>query len=277
MNATTPERLIEYNVVTGAQLSNVSVTGVSEVVSVRGSPGLAVLELVNGTYDLVDLATGLAVTISYAPPDHFVLTSEQFVIGSASDLVLLYAGPNASKIVLYNASSGATIGTLAVKTDATQAEAIASNSTIYVFDRVDAGIHAFSEVGGKFKLFYTFSQANVASYGIVQAGGSIVIYALSTNGTTHEPTVTFSLAEVPAALAPVPVPSSARLSASASSPSSDYALYLALAAGVVAVILAAVAIRGRRRPPATAATTPPPGTSGTPTPEPGSSPPPPTG
>src|SRR5208283_6039534 len=103
--------------------------------------------------------------------------------------------------------------------------------------------------GGTFKDLAAFARPNVGSYGLVQAGGSIVLYALATNSTVTEPTVTLWLAEIGAALLPVPVPSSAREGGAAASTntSTSYLVYLAIAAGLVAAILAAVAIRTRRR------------------------------
>ncbi|HLN51130.1 MAG TPA: hypothetical protein VK455_03625 [Thermoplasmata archaeon] len=254
LNGSTPERLAEFDLATGALLHNVSATGISEIVSFRGGPGLAALETVGGNYTLVGLTTGSAVALSYTPPANYDLVSSRFVTDSESDLVLLYAGPDNTKLVLYNTSNGSTLGTLQVASNASDAEGIASGAAIYVFVRTADGLHGWTEKGGTFKDLAAFARPNVGSYGLVQAGGSIVLYALATNSTVTEPTVTLWLAEIGAALLPVPVPSSAREGGAATSTntSTSYLVYLAIAAGLVAVILAAVAIRTRRRPPAAA-------------------------
>ncbi len=254
LNDSTAERLVEYDILTGDVIHNVSATGISEIVSFRGDPGLAIVQaLSTGTDSLISLSTGSAVAISYTPPADSNLTSASFVTDSPSVLVLLYAGLSNTKLVLYNTSDGDTEGTRTVGSNASEAEGIASGTTFYVFVRTADGIHGWSVKGGVFEDLAAFARPNVGTYGLVQAGGSVVIYALATDGSVKDPTVTLWLAEIGAALPPVPVPSSAREgAASSSNTSASYLVYLAIAAGLVAVVLVAVAIRTRRRPPAAA-------------------------
>ena len=244
---TSTERLVEYDAATGAVLANVSVSDVTGILSVRSGPSLAVLTGTHDSYVLVDLATGAAVPIAYSPPPGFTLNASSFAVGSADELALLYTGPGGAQLVLYNASSKLVGATLSLGENVSEAEALASGGTTYVFVRTPDGIEAWSERGGVFTGPAAVDRGPVTTYGIVQDGNAIAVYALSTNGTEDQPTVTLSLAELAAALAPVPGSPKVGAGAPAPNPTGGYLVDLAIAAGAVVALLAVVATLTRRR------------------------------
>ena len=277
---TGPERLVEYNLTTGAVVANLSTQGLSEVVSLRGAAGLALVETIGGNYSLISLATGDSVAIAYTPPSDYELVSANFVQGSPSALVLLYRGPLLSELVLYDTAGSQTLANLTLGVDAFEAEAIASGSTDYVFVRTSLGIDAWKESVGTFTNLSGIRQSGIQSYGLVQAANSILVYSLATTGgNTSDPIKSLMFTEIGASLPAVATPAIVRNrgatgTTSGSGPSPDWLLYLGIAVAAAAVLLAVVAVVTRRRPPrsATIPSTPPEGAS----PEPPVDPPPPT-
>ncbi|MFY9716983.1 MAG: kelch repeat-containing protein [Thermoplasmata archaeon] len=268
----TPERLVEYNLTSGAVEANVSVTGVSEITSLRGTTNLTLLELEDGNYSLFDLATGSAVGIAYVPPTGESLISADFVAGTTTTLALLYRGATTSELVLYDTASGKTLGKLALGGSTAEIEGIGSHGTNYLFVRTATGIGSWTESGGTFAALATINESHLESYGLVEAGTSILIYGLLTNGASSDPVKTMVLDEIGATLPAVTGPSaSSSGTAPASSSPTDYLLFLEIAAGAAAVLLAAVYIGTHRRPPAA---TPPP-TPGAAAPAPSAASPPP--
>jgi hypothetical protein len=255
---TDPEHLVEYNLTTGDVISNLTTSGMSEVVSVRGGTGLALLETMEGNYTLVDLSSGSEVAISYAPPTGYDFVSAAFAVNSPTTMVLLYRGPFASELDLYDTSTGQSIASVALGVDDLEAEAIASGSTYYVFARTGQGIEGWTEAGGTFTNLTPIVKPYVVSYGVVQAASSIVVYALvTTGGNASQPIRSFEMFEIGATLPAVPVPAGVKSGTSTGSGSSpDYLLYAAIAAAAVVLLLAVVFVATRRKPPAGSSPTP---------------------
>jgi hypothetical protein len=280
LTKTSTERLVEYSLASGDVLANVSVSNLSEVVAVRGASDLAVVETIGGNYSLISLPTGGSVTVDDSPPAYAHVLSETFVQDSSTVLVILYRANFSSDLVLYNTSSSTTIGNLTLGTDVLQGEGIAAGGTVYVFVRSAHALTGWSDPGGTFSNFTSIPLSGVVSFGLVQAGSSIVVYAIApTGGNSTEPIRELELTELGASLAAVPVPAGVKVVTGAIAPP-DYALYLGVVAGLVVLLLAVVALVGRRRraprgpPKPFAPASPPPGVSGEPAASPPPSPPP---
>ena len=250
----TPETLVEFNLTTGAQVANVTTSGVSEIVGVRGASNLALILDLDGNYSLVDLSNGHVVPVSYSAPDGDALESAAFVQGSPTALVLLYRGGNGSELVLYNTNGGTTLSSIAFGGNTFEAEGIANGGTFYLFVRTIQGIEGWTVHGSTFTALANVTEPAVQSYGLVQIGASIVVYSLATTGGNSTlPIKAFMIQEIPASLPPVPAPAvKAGTTSNAASPPTDYLLYLALVAGAVVVLLGVVAVVTRRKPPTTA-------------------------
>jgi hypothetical protein len=265
------ERLVAYNLTTGAELSNTSVTGLSEVEALRGNTGEAVVLDLGGNYSLVHLASGSAASVPYSAPANSSLISENFVQGSPSTLALLYRGPTTSELVLYDAASDSTVGQLSIGGNASLAQAVTNGATYYVFVRTGTGIEGWSEAGGAFHNLTNAIVPGIGTFGVVPAGGSLLLYSLTSNGNQSAPIRSLAFDEVGAALPTVAAPpSSTGASSSSSLPTDDYLLILGIVALAVVLLLAVIAIRTRRPPtgPAPGASPPPgapPATSAEPT------------
>ena len=255
---TTPERLVAFNLTTGAELSNTSATGLSELLSYRGSPGEAVVQDLEGNDSLVDLSTGSSVSVPYTPPAHSGLLSEAFAQGSPSTLVLLYRANASSELVLYDSASHTTLGALSIGGNTSQAQAVSDGSSYYAFVRTGTGIEGWTETGGVFSNLTNPTVPGIGSFGVTSVGSSLLLYSLDSNGNDSQPIRSLAFDEVGAAVPlPPPAPSTSSTSTSTSLPGADYVAILVVVAVVVVLLLAVIAMRGHRPPDAAGTTNQP--------------------
>lgn len=265
------ERLVAFDLASGREVSNMSVTGLSEIPSVRAGLSDAVVQNVGGNYSVLNFTTGATVPLSFPSLSGYFLISESFVTGSPSTLVLLFRNPNATELVLYDLATGQGVG---IPTDqsATTAEALYGGGAYYIFERVHAGVQGWTESAGEFSNLTMIIVPNLVSFGLVQVGSSILAFSLASNGNVPQPVVTLELAELGGTLPKIPgapVSSSPRNPSNPSGGSSpNYLLYLELVAAADVLLLAVVAVWRRRRsrsndriPPSGPSTQPPEGAS----------------
>ena len=251
---TATENLVEYNLTTGAVISNETTSGYSEVIAFRGTTGLAVLLNLWGNYSLVEVATLASVEIMDSPPNDASVVSETFAEGSSSTLLILYRGNLSSELVVYDTATQSVVASLNLGVDALDAQGIAVGAGTDVFVRSAAGLEGWVETAGAFANLTNVSLPGIVSYGIVQSGSGIVLYSIvDTGGNATQPIRELELVELGAALPAVtPPPGVSTTSsppASSSGASPDYALYLVLAAVAVVLILAVIAVMTRRKTP----------------------------
>ena len=158
LGTTSAERLLEFNLITGAQIANSSVTGLAEITGLRGSLGTAIVRGVDGNYSTVTLSTGAATEFSYSAPTGDDLVSAEFVQGSASTAILLDRGTNGSLLVLYDLATTHVTGTLALGQDVAEAEGIAGASSVYAFVRTTQGVEGWAESAGTFTPFTNLTE-----------------------------------------------------------------------------------------------------------------------
>jgi hypothetical protein len=254
VGVTTPERLVAFDLSTGAVLSNESVTGDSSILSLRAGLGDAVVRGVYGNDSVVTYASGAVVPVSVTVPTNTSVTSESFVAGSPDMLVVLYREPTSTELVLFDLSTGTVSASATLGPDLLDARGLYGSGTYYVFARSASVVYGWTEVGGTFRNLSSFAVAHIENFGVVQAGSGLLVYTLSTNGNVTAPLVTLSLEELGGALTEVPgrpsPPSSpGTTGTSSSSPNTTlYLEYLAIAGAAVGILLAVIAIATRRRP-----------------------------
>jgi hypothetical protein len=257
IGTTTPERLVQYDLGSGAVVSNASVTGLSEVVSVGGGPGWAVVRDLGGNDSVVALASGQTVSVPFTPSSGYDLLSERFETGGLANLVQLYRGPDASEVALVNLSTGATIATQAIDGNAADVQAVAAGSTHFVFVQTPAGLLGWKFAGGTWTNVTAVAEPGIVAFGVVQSGSSLLLYSVArTGGNASQPIEAIDLAEVGASLTPLPSPSAP--SSTGTSPLGTTTLTIVLVVVAVAdAVLLAVWVFRRRRPPTALGAVPP--------------------
>ncbi|MCI4357700.1 MAG: kelch motif-containing protein [Thermoplasmata archaeon] len=255
----TPERLVSFNLTTGQEDGNSSLSGIAKIVSLRSGTG-AIVESLGGNFTTIALDSGTVGAIGTNAPSGYHLLSAAYAVGSRSSAVLLYRGQNDSLLVLYDLAAHATIGSLPLGQDVSEAQAVGGGGAQYVFVRTSEGIDGWSESGGTFQNLSAIPLAGVVSYSLVQDGGSVLVCSLTSRGNSTQPIVSLNFAEIGASALPlVSAPPTSTPSSRSPTQQPNYLLYLAAVAGAVVVLLAVVAVVTRRRPPspATARTTSP--------------------
>ena len=248
VSSSTPEQLVAYDLASGQELANMSVRGLSGILSVRAGLGEAVVETVGGNYSVLNLTNGATVTVAPSVLSNSHLISESFVTGSPSDLVLLYRNPNSTQTILYDARSGQALSTLSTEQSATETQAEYGGGIFHVFDSVHSGLAGWSGSGNSFTNLSVIPEANLQSFGLVPIGPTVLLYSLVTNGNFSQAIVNLEFAEVGASLVNLTGPPGTRAPSTSSSASGpNYLLYLGLVAVAVVLLLAVIAVAGRRR------------------------------
>ncbi len=254
LGASTPERLVQFDATTGQVLSNVTVTGLASVVSSRGASSCVVVRNLGGNLSVINLADGSAVSLGYTPPAGSALLAARFVAGSASTLALLYRGATSSTGVLFDLATGTAVATLSLAGNVSDLQAIASGAATYVFASVPSGLEGWMERGGVWANLSGVDQAGIQSFGIVQDGSSLLLYAVArTGGNDSAPIKALVFAELGAGLPSLPAPPPASSIGPSATSDSVYLLYIGLVAVADAVALAVVFVWKRRRSPPTSA------------------------
>jgi hypothetical protein len=260
VGTSTPEQLVAFDLTTGAVLSNVTVVGLSSLLSLDAGTGHAVVKSVSGNDSVLDYAAGATVPVSVSVPVNTSVNSENFVAGTASTLLILYREPTTTELVLYDLASDSVIASKVLDQTFLEAKGLYSSGTYYLFARSHAEISGWTESGGTFQSLSTYAVAHLEAFGLVPAGADILVYALSTNGNVTAPIVTLSFEEVGAALpetpgrpapptpTPLPPPPPTITTVTKSTPNTMlYLEYLGIAAAAVVLLLAVIAVVSRKR------------------------------
>jgi hypothetical protein len=260
VGTSTPEQLVAFDLATGAVLSNVTVVGLSSLLSLDAGARYAVVKSVSGVDSVLNYAAGSTVPVSVSVPANTSVNSEYFVPGTADTLLILYREPKTTELVLYDPSSSSVIAVKVLDQTILAAEGLFSSGTYYLFAQSNAEIFGWTESGGTFHTLSTYAIRHLAGFGLVPVGSDILVYALSTNGNVTAPIVTLSFEEVgaafpgapgrPAPPTPTPVsppPPTVTTITNSVSNTMLYVEYLAVVAAAVVVLLAVIAVVGRKR------------------------------
>lgn len=266
--ATTPESLATYGLTTGTLLANASVTGYGQVVSVQSaptgaSPGNAILQQQAGNDSEVALGSGSTETVGFPAPANGTLVEERFVPGPSTTMLLRYRLPSAGRVVLYDPTTGTTIGAIPVDGDVADAEAIAAGNGFDVYVSNGTGFSGYAIGGtGTVSALPSVAAPGADAFGLAQVGGSILIYGMVPAASGPAGDRTLFLAEVGVGLpaltagAPSPPPSGSAPS-TGSSAAFNAVLYLGVPLVVAAAVLLVLAFWPRRREPSPAPAAPP--------------------
>lgn len=256
---TSPERLLTFNLNTGALLTNASVVDLDTLLSYRAAGGWATAQTLDGNYTALDVGSGTHVPVPVMAPANSDLVYESFAAGSAATVLLLYRTPTGEEASLVNLSSSTLVTEISLGGATTEVQALFANGVYYLAAATPSGIETWSEAGGAWTNLTSFRVTNPSNLGLVQSGSALLVYALLGSGPTTAPTESLYFGELGVALPPVSgsVPP-AGVTGATSAP--DHALFLGIAAAASVLILAGVAIWTRRRqaPPPAAETSPEP-------------------
>jgi hypothetical protein len=245
---TAVERLVEFDLASGREVANMSVTGLSEIASVSAGLGGVVVQNLGGNFSMLNLTTGATVPVSLPLPLGSLLISESFVTGAPSTLLVLFRSPDASEVVLYDLASHQIIANRTTDQSASMVEAIYGDATYYVFEEVHAGVQGWTESNGQFSNLRLILESNLETFGLVQVGSSILVYSLAATGQPPQPILTLEFAEVGAILPAISGPPATPGQPTSGGPStSNYLLYLGIVAAADVLLLAVIALWRRRR------------------------------
>ncbi|HYK93880.1 MAG TPA: hypothetical protein VEY07_07565, partial [Thermoplasmata archaeon] len=257
-----PEWLVTLDLTTGTIVSNASVTGVSTIDSVRGSSGWATVRNLDGSFSVLALATGSPRSVPALDSISGSLVSATFVTGSPSAILLRYRGASASETVLEDLSSGTAIATFPGDPSVSDVRALYSAGSYYVVSASSAGLRGWQVTAGTVSNLSVPPTTGIDRFDLVQAGGSILLYALVTASGGSQPIRALTLVEIPAALPSVTAGTPSTPTSGSSAAPVNYLLYLAITAVAGVLVLAVVAVWSRRKPPAAPASTVPAGPAG---------------
>jgi hypothetical protein len=185
--ASTPERLLEYDALTGALVENVSVSGLDSVTGFDCSDGWVFALNESDTPVLVSVATGATVAIEYSPGSTYAWVGASPVVGSTGTVALLFRGPSSDQLVLLVASSGQVVHTLTLPENTSGVHAFAAGDVDTVFAGTPGGIYRTVVSTGQSNALSMWHVPSLVRFGVAEVGSGFVAFGLSSNGSAQSP------------------------------------------------------------------------------------------
>ncbi|HUI38909.1 MAG TPA: hypothetical protein VLY85_04685, partial [Thermoplasmata archaeon] len=192
-NASTPERLLEYDAATGALVENVSVTGLTSLTAFDCADGwVFALDGTNAPL-LVSEGTGATVGVDYSPGSTYEWVGASPVTGGPGTVALLFRGPSSDRLVLLAPSGGRVVCTLTLPENTSGVRLFAVGDGDTVFASTPGGVYRSVVSAGQSDALPMWHVASLVRFGVAEVGTGFVAFALSSNGTTESPIDTLSL------------------------------------------------------------------------------------
>jgi PKD repeat protein len=190
------QSLVEYNLQNGTEMLTVSVPNCSSIVSFDSSSQLALLKMLDGSYELWNLSSS-----SYTNPptlDGFQLEDAQFATNSTDSLALLYGNSTSDIFSIYNMTSNMTIFSMNVAQDTsfmtlTQTGSDYQLVTAGSSNLTTSGITNYLIENGTTEQIAFYPMQNITSMGSTSADNGILVYTTENYGNSTNPLLNLTL------------------------------------------------------------------------------------
>ena len=245
-NATTPERLLVYDLSADALVSNVSVVGLGSLTGFDSTDSWAFAHDLANSPTVVNSSTGATVVLGYSAGAAYTWEDATPVAGAPGTLGLLFRGPSSDELALYSPSGARGPVTLVLPENTSTLHVFATGSQYSIFAGTPAGVDPYLVSSNLSKALPPWRIPSMVQFGVAPVGTGFVLYAVSSHGNRSEPIDDLSLdllGPFETGSSPGPVCSFGGIGCTTASELLGGILVFLVLAGVV------VFFRGRHRPP----------------------------
>ena len=190
----TNQYLVEYDVQSDSELLNMSVANVTNIISFNNLSHLAVLQLIDGSYELMNLSSGELVALPSMTGCS--MKGVQLAVDSTDSLGILYSNSTSNIFSIYNISSNTTSFSMNVSQSTSYLTLIQSESRYRLITSDSSGITSyFIENQSETHVFYPMQ--NITSMGATITNDGILVYTTENYGNSSYPLLNLTLTFIP--------------------------------------------------------------------------------
>jgi hypothetical protein len=209
-NATTPERLIAYDLDSGGIESNVSVTGLTSLGGFDCAGGWVSGVAPSGNVTLVATSTGLAIVVNVLSPTGSTLVGATPVGGASDDVALLYRGPSGEEAIVFDLEPETAVAVATVPGNVTSVAAESEGSDVYLFAGTPDSVLDYDLSGtGAASQLPAIAAPGLARFSVARTTYGLLVLTVPSRGGSTAPIENLSLTYLPLETPPASSPSSA--------------------------------------------------------------------
>lgn|GEM_PF-1776280 len=190
------QSLVEYNLQNGAEMLNIGIPNCSSIVSFDSSSQLALLKMLDGSYELLNLSSSEYINLPTL--DGFQLKDAQFATNSTDSLALLYDNSTSGILSIYNMTSRMTVFNMNVAQD-TSFMTLTQTGSDYQLATADSsnlttsGITNYLIENGTAEQIAFYPMQNITSMGSTSTDNGMLVYTTENYGNSTNPLLNLTL------------------------------------------------------------------------------------
>gem|GEM_PF-4357033 len=185
----TSQNLVQYNVETNTELLNISVTNVTNIISFNSLSNTAVLQMNDGSYELMNLSSVEVITLPSM--NGYTIENVQPAMNSTDSFGILYSNSNSSIFSIYNIYSNTSFN-MAVPQSTSGFALMQAGSRYQLITCEPSDITSYIiEYQTEASIFYPIE--NITSMGATLTDKGILVYTTENYGNSSYPLLNLTL------------------------------------------------------------------------------------
>jgi hypothetical protein len=187
----TSQHLVEYNVQSDSELLNMNVANVSNIISFNSLSHVAVLQLIDGSYELMNLSSRQLIVIPSM--SGYSIKSVQLAVNSTDSLGILYSNSTSNVFSIYNVSSGTASFSMNVSQSTSYLTLIQTEPGYRLITSDSSGITSYLIANQIARPSVLYPMGNITFMGATITNDGVLVYATENYGNYSYPLLNLSL------------------------------------------------------------------------------------
>ena len=191
----TTQNLIEYNLQSGLELLNMSVANISKIISFNHFSHVAVLQLIDGSYELLNLTSRELVSIP--PMSACEMKDVQLAMNSSDSLGVLYSNSTSSIFAIYKIPSSTLNFSMNVSRSTSHFRLIQAERGYHLIACDSSGIMSYLIAHQSVEPSVLYPIENITSMGATITEDGVLVYTTENYGNSSYPLLNLTLTLIP--------------------------------------------------------------------------------
>jgi hypothetical protein len=199
--------LMEYDLDNASELLSIGIANVSKIVSFNAFSQIAVLEHVDGSYEVLNLSS--RTPIAMPSINGYRIGIVQLATNSADALGILYSNSTSNIFCIYNVSAQTTSFSMTIPQTPNHivfAECARERSEYRLITADASGIESYFIAGQNVRTPHSYPMQNITSMGATIMNNSILVYTTENYGNSTYPLLNLTLTSIPDVLGDITGP-----------------------------------------------------------------------